>query len=60
MSDTVQGDKTSVNVVNTTEDVVQVLPTPPTACGVNITEEAAEMNRIALEGARLGVQAAVW
>jgi len=59
MSDTVQGDKTSVNTVNTTEDVVQVLPTPPTACGVNITEEAAEMNRIALEGARLGVQAAV-
>ena len=60
MSDNVPGNTNLVNTGNTTEDVVQILPTPPTACGVNITEEAAEMNRIALEGARLGVQAAVW
>ena len=38
-------------------------PTPPPIppCnGVNVTEQAQERNNLLLEGARLGVQAAVW
>ena len=38
----------------------QLVVKPPTACGINITERAHEMNKIMLEGARLGIQAALW
>ena len=38
----------------------QVAVEPPTACGLNITERAQEMNSIMLEGTRLGIQAAIW
>ena len=38
----------------------ELLVKPPTACGLNITERAHEMNNVMLEGARLGVQAALW
>ena len=38
----------------------ELLVKPPTACGLNITERAHEMNNVMLEGARLGIQAALW
>lgn len=38
----------------------QLVVKPPTACGLNITERAQVMNNIMLEGARLGIQAAIW
>ena len=37
------------------------IPSPIPPCnGVNVTEQAQERNNLLLEGARLGVQAAVW
>ena len=41
-------------------EAVEAAVKPPTACGLNITEKVKEMNNIMLEGARLGIQAAVW
>ena len=38
----------------------QLVVKQPTACGLNITERAQEKNNIMLEGARLGIQAAIW
>ena len=40
--------------------VEELLVKPPTACGFNITERAHEMNNVMLEGARLGIEAALW
>ena len=54
-------EKTLVAVNDAGETTLeQLVVKPPTACGLNITERAQEMNNIMLEGARLGIRAAIW